>query len=132
MLKSIFDFDAIKKYLQSHKDVKVLFDGLSGVTGPYGKAIFVKELGLGEDSVQGCTPSPDFNGGHPDPNLTYAHDLVERVEREKIAFGAASDGDGDRNMWVVQYRRQRKDHKLTSVFSTGSTVLAPLSLLPTL
>ncbi|KAK9900811.1 putative phosphoglucomutase [Cystobasidium minutum MCA 4210] len=98
LLKEIFDFDAIKKYLQSHKDVKVLFDGLSGVTGPYGKAIFVKELGLGENSVQGCTPSPDFAGGHPDPNLTYAHDLVERVEKEKIAFGAASDGDGDRNM----------------------------------
>jgi len=99
LLKSIFDFDLIKEYLQAHKeDVKVLFDGLSGVTGPYGRAIFVEELQLGEQSIQGCTPSPDFAGGHPDPNLTYAHDLVERVEREKIAFGAASDGDGDRNM----------------------------------
>ena len=102
LLKSIFDFDLIKKYLQAHKeDVKVLFDGLSGVTGPYGRAIFVEELQLGEQSIQGCTPSPDFAGGHPDPNLTYAHDLVERVEREKIAFGAASDGDGDRNMWAI-------------------------------
>jgi len=99
LLKSIFDFDQIKAYLQAHKsDVKVLFDGMNGVTGPYGTAIFVKELGLGEQSVQNCTPSPDFGGGHPDPNLTYAHDLVERVEKEKIAFGAASDGDGDRNM----------------------------------
>ena len=100
LLKEIFDFKAIKAYLQSHKDVKVLFDGLNGVTGPYGRAIFVEELGLGDDSIQGCVPSPDFGGGHPDPNLTYAHDLVERVEREKIAFGAASDGDGDRNMSV--------------------------------
>jgi phosphoglucomutase len=41
---------------------------------------------------------PDFGGSHPDPNLTYAHDLVERVERDNIPFGAASDGDGDRNM----------------------------------
>lgn len=99
LLKGIFDFPAIKTYLQSHKsDVKVLFDGMHGVTGPYGHAIFVEELGLGEGSVQNCKPSPDFGGGHPDPNLTYAHDLVERVEKEKIAFGAASDGDGDRNM----------------------------------
>ncbi|KAL2157407.1 hypothetical protein VTH06DRAFT_6099 [Thermothelomyces fergusii] len=98
MLKDIFDFDLIKKFFASHPDFKVLFDGLSGVTGPYGKAIFEKELGLGPESTQNCEPSPDFNGGHPDPNLTYAHDLVEVVERKKIPFGAASDGDGDRNM----------------------------------
>ncbi len=98
MLKEIFDFSLIKKFFASHSDFKVLFDGLSGVTGPYGKAIFEEELGLGPDSVQNCIPSPDFNGGHPDPNLTYAHSLVEVVEKNKIPFGAASDGDGDRNM----------------------------------
>jgi phosphoglucomutase len=98
MLKDIFDFDLIKKFFATHTDFKVLFDGLSGVTGPYGKAIFEQELGLGPDSVQNCDPSPDFNGGHPDPNLTYAHNLVEAVEKKKIPFGAASDGDGDRNM----------------------------------
>ncbi|KAK4239434.1 hypothetical protein C8A03DRAFT_42913 [Achaetomium macrosporum] len=98
MLKDIFDFDLIKKFFATHTDFKVLFDGLSGVTGPYGKAIFEKELGLGPESTQNCEPSPDFNGGHPDPNLTYAHDLVEVVEKKKIPFGAASDGDGDRNM----------------------------------
>jgi phosphoglucomutase len=96
LLKSIFSFDDIKAYLKT--GVPVLFDGMSGVTGPYGRAIFVEELGLPESSIMGCDPSPDFNGGHPDPNLTYAHDLVERVERDNIAFGAASDGDGDRNM----------------------------------
>lgn len=96
-LKTIFDFPKIKEYVHSD-GVSVLFDGLSGVTGPYGKAIFVEELGLPASSCQGCEPSPDFNGGHPDPNLTYAHDLVERVDKEKIIFGAASDGDGDRNM----------------------------------
>jgi phosphoglucomutase len=98
MLRDIFDFDLIKKFFATHSDFKVLFDGMSGVTGPYGKAIFEKELGLGPESTQNCEPSPDFNGGHPDPNLTYAHELVEVVEKKQIPFGAASDGDGDRNM----------------------------------
>ncbi|KAH8808179.1 phosphoglucomutase [Xylogone sp. PMI_703] len=98
MLKDIFDFPLIKNFLQKNKTFRVLFDALSGVTGPYGKAIFEKELGLPSNSTQNCDPSPDFNGGHPDPNLTYAHSLVEAVDKEKIHFGAASDGDGDRNM----------------------------------
>jgi phosphoglucomutase len=98
LLKSIFDFPAIKTYVQGSPDVSVLFDGLSGVTGPYARQIFLNELGLAPDSIQNCDPSPDFNGGHPDPNLTYAHTLVEEVEKRNITFGAASDGDGDRNM----------------------------------
>ena len=97
MLKDIFDFDLIKKFFAKNRDFKVLFDALSGVTGPYGKAIFEHELGL-KNSTQNCIPSPDFNGGHPDPNLTYAHSLVEKVDKDGIHFGAASDGDGDRNM----------------------------------
>jgi phosphoglucomutase len=97
MLKDIFDFDLIKKFFKSNQDFKVLFDGLHGVTGPYGKAIFETELGL-KDSTQNCIPLPDFGGGHPDPNLTYAQSLVEAVGRGNIHFGAASDGDGDRNM----------------------------------
>ena len=97
MLKDIFDFPLIKEFFASHKDFKILFDGLSGVTGPYGKAIFEHELGVA-GSCQNCDPSPDFNGGHPDPNLTYANSLVESVEAGAIPFGAASDGDGDRNM----------------------------------
>ncbi|KAL1701892.1 hypothetical protein EV121DRAFT_211177 [Schizophyllum commune] len=99
LLKSIFDFDLIKSFLLTNQDsFKVLFDGLHGVTGPYAYRILVKELGLPETSVQNCKPLPDFGGGHPDPNLTYAHSLVEAVEKNNIAFGAASDGDGDRNM----------------------------------
>ncbi|CAG8979902.1 hypothetical protein HYALB_00011266 [Hymenoscyphus albidus] len=98
MLKDIFDFPLIKKFFQNHTDFKVLFDALSGVTGPYGTAIFEKEFGLPSSSTQNCVPSPDFNGGHPDPNLTYAHSLVEAVDKGNIHFGAASDGDGDRNM----------------------------------
>ncbi|XP_006461844.1 phosphoglucomutase [Agaricus bisporus var. bisporus H97] len=99
LLKEIFDFSLIKSFLQQHKnDFKVLFDGLHGVTGPYARAIFVETLGLAESSIQNCVPLPDFGGGHPDPNLTYAHSLVEAVEEGNIQFGAASDGDGDRNM----------------------------------
>ncbi|KAF2453279.1 phosphoglucomutase-like protein [Lineolata rhizophorae] len=97
MLKSIFDFDLIKSFLSQHSDFKVLFDGLSGVTGPYGVAIFEKELGI-PNSTQNCVPKPDFGGHHPDPNLVYAHSLVEVVDKNGIHFGAASDGDGDRNM----------------------------------
>ena len=98
MLKDIFDFPLIKSFLESHSDFKVLFDALNGVTGPYGVAIFEEELGLPSSSTQNCIPSPDFGGGHPDPNLVYAHSLVEAVDKNAIHFGAASDGDGDRNM----------------------------------
>ncbi|KAF7356493.1 putative PGM2-phosphoglucomutase [Mycena venus] len=99
LLESIFDFPLIKSFLSSHSnDFRVLFDGLHGVTGPYAQALFVDVLGLPKSSVQNCVPLPDFGGGHPDPNLTYAHTLVDAVEKDGIEFGAASDGDGDRNM----------------------------------
>ncbi|KAJ6518916.1 phosphoglucomutase [Mycena sanguinolenta] len=99
LLESIFDFPLIKSFLSSHSnDYRVLFDGLHGVTGPYAQALFVDVLGLPKSSVQNCVPLPDFGGGHPDPNLTYAHTLVDAVEKDGIEFGAASDGDGDRNM----------------------------------
>jgi len=97
MLKDIFDFDLIKKFLKDHSDFKILFDGLSGVTGNYGVDIFEKELGQ-KGSTQNCVPKPDFGGHHPDPNLVYAHSLVEAVDKNGVHFGAASDGDGDRNM----------------------------------
>ncbi|KAG0345773.1 Phosphoglucomutase-2 [Podila humilis] len=100
LLKDIFDFDLIRSFFAKNPEFTVLFDGMHGVTGPYGQRIFVQELGLPQKSVMNCTPLPDFGGGHPDPNLTYAHELVERVEKENINFGAASDGDGDRNMII--------------------------------
>lgn len=98
LLEGIFDFTLIKSFLQSTPDFRVLFDGLNGVTGPYARAILVETLKLPESSIQNCIPLPDFGGGHPDPNLTYAHTLVEAVEKNNVQFGAASDGDGDRNM----------------------------------
>mmetsp|Transcript_4184 Transcript_4184/g.4101 ORF Transcript_4184/g.4101 Transcript_4184/m.4101 type:complete len:560 (-) Transcript_4184:4281-5960(-) len=101
MLKDTFDFNAIKKFLTEATEkqgFKLLFDAMNGVTAPYGQKIFVDELGLPSSSVQNCKSLPDFGGLHPDPNLTYAKGLVDRVDKENIAFGAASDGDGDRNM----------------------------------
>lgn len=101
MLKEIFDFPYIKSFIADagkKQNFKVLFDAMNGVTGIYGHRIFVEELGLPEESIQNCTPLPDFGGLHPDPNLTHAKLLVEKVDRENISFGAASDGDGDRNM----------------------------------
>ena len=99
LLESIFDFPLIKKFLHEHlSDFRVLFDGLHGVSGPYARALLVDSFGLPESSIQNCIPLPDFGGGHPDPNLTYAHTLVDAVEKNGIEFGAASDGDADRNM----------------------------------
>lgn len=98
MIKDIFDLELIKDFLKSNPDFKVLFDGLNGVTGSYAQAIFLGELGLDKSSIQNCTPLPDFGGLHPDPNLTYAKTLVDAVDSGSIPFGAASDGDGDRNM----------------------------------
>lgn len=100
LIKEIFDFDLIKSFLAKSSELgfQLLFDALNGITGPYGRKIFVEELGLPESSIQNSVPKPDFGGLHPDPNLTYAHTLVSKVDANNIAFGAASDGDGDRNM----------------------------------
>ena len=97
LMTSMFDFSAIKKLIIG--GFKLKFDGMHAVTGPYAKEILVKRLGLPITSLMNCEVSETFGGGHPDPNLTYAHDLVEILyKNEAPDFGAASDGDGDRNM----------------------------------
>lgn len=98
VLKEVFDFDMLKAFV-SRPDFSMVFDAMHAVTGPYAKAIFVNELGAKPESIHNGVPLPDFGKGHPDPNLTYAHDLVELQWSDKAAMlGAASDGDGDRNM----------------------------------
>ena len=78
-------------------------DSMHAVTGPYAHAIFEKRLGAATGTVVNGVPLEDFGGGHPDPNLVYAHDLVEIMFGENAPdFGAASDGDGDRNMILGQ------------------------------
>lgn len=97
LMQSLFDFNAIRALLKSGFRMK--FDGMHAVTGPYAKEIFINRLGAPADSIMNCEPLEDFGGGHPDPNLTYAHDLVEIMYSDNAPdFGAASDGDGDRNM----------------------------------
>lgn len=97
LMESLFDFAAIRQLLASGFRMK--FDAMHAVTGPYASEIFVKRLGAPADSVMNAIPLPDFGDGHPDPNLTYAHDLVELLYGDDAPdFGAASDGDGDRNM----------------------------------
>jgi phosphoglucomutase len=97
LMQSMFDFAAIQRWLADGH--RMQFDAMHAVTGPYAKEIFVNRLGAPASSLMNCEVSENFGGGHPDPNLTYAEDLV------KIAYGtqapdfsAASDGDGDRNM----------------------------------
>ncbi|XP_008221437.1 PREDICTED: phosphoglucomutase, cytoplasmic [Prunus mume] len=104
LMKSIFDFEFIRKLLSSPK-FTFCYDALHGVAGAYAKRIFVEELGAKESSLLNCVPKEDFGGGHPDPNLTYAKELVARMglgksttQDEPPEFGAAADGDADRNM----------------------------------
>ncbi len=98
LMQEIFDFTEIKKLLASGFSMQ--FDAMHAVTGPYAQEIFVKRLGASASSLMNCVPSEDFGGGHPDPNLTYAEDLVKIMfaGEKALDFGAASDGDGDRNM----------------------------------
>ncbi len=97
LMESLFDFSAIRKMLSGGFRIK--FDAMHAVTGPYAREILVNRLGALSDSVMNAIPLPDFGKGHPDPNLTYAHELVEILYGDDAPdFGAASDGDGDRNM----------------------------------
>ena len=98
LMGELFDFDRIKTLLAS-TDFRLCFDGMHAVTGPYAEEILVNRLGAPASALQNCVPLEDFGGGHPDPNLVYAHDLVDVLFAEDAPdFGAASDGDGDRNM----------------------------------
>ena len=98
LMSTLFDFAAIIK-LFSGGEFKMCFDAMHAVTGPYAKAIIEDTLGAAPGTVINGVPLPDFGGGHPDPNLVHAHELVEQLKAGGgVRFGAASDGDGDRNM----------------------------------
>ena len=101
LLESLFDFKAIGNLL-ARPEFRMRFDAMHAVTGPYAKEILEKRLGAPAGTVVNGTPLPDFGGGHPDPNPVYAADLVTAMADPKLglSFGAASDGDGDRNMIV--------------------------------
>ena len=98
LMESLFDFDAIKE-LVTNPRFQLRFDAMHAVTGPYAREILVNRLGAPEITLMNAEPKEDFGGEHPDPNLVHAKDLVDLLNGdEMIAFGAASDGDGDRNM----------------------------------
>ena len=109
-LKECFDFDSLAKF-GKHPSFSILFDGMHGAGGPFAQRVLIEELGLPESSLMRCDPRPDFGGCHPDPNLTYASELVAKMglspdgsaDRTANAaslptLGAANDGDGDRNL----------------------------------
>ena len=98
LMEELFDFERIRQLFKSGFSMR--YDGMNAVTGPYAKFILEDRLGASYGTVLNGVPLADFGGGHPDPNLTYAKDLVEAMYSLRGApdFGAASDGDGDRNM----------------------------------
>jgi len=98
LMETLFDFPKIRE-LVAKPEFTLCFDAMSAVTGPYATEILENRLGVSADSVIRKTPLEDFGGGHPDPNLAHAEELVERMfSASAVSFGAASDGDGDRNM----------------------------------
>ena len=101
LLESLFDFERIAGLL-ARPDFRMRFDAMHAVTGPYAHAILEQRLGAPPGTVVNGIPLPDFAGGHPDPNPVWAADLVAALADPSsgLSFGAASDGDGDRNMIV--------------------------------
>ncbi|SUZ30874.1 Phosphoglucomutase [Roseibaca ekhonensis] len=99
LMEQLFDFDAIRALMTSGFTLR--FDAMHAITGPYAREILVNRLGAPESAVMNATPLPDFGGGHPDPNPVWAHELMGLMMGDDAPdFGAASDGDGDRNMIV--------------------------------
>ena len=108
LLETVFDFPKLRAFV-SRPNFTLAYDALNGVAGPYGRRILVDRLGAPAASLHHCEPLPDFGGLHPDPNLTYAEELVARMGLRPDGtllpdaldvpdFGAAQDGDADRNM----------------------------------
>jgi len=103
LMQELFDFSKIKSLFTSGL-LTMCFDAMHAVTGPYAKEIFEKRLSANVNALINAIPKEDFGGAHPDPNLAHAKDLVARLNTGQNApmFGAASDGDGDRNMIIGQ------------------------------
>ncbi|SFM37774.1 phosphoglucomutase [Ectothiorhodospira mobilis] len=98
LMQSLFDFDRMRALFTEGR-FSMRFDAMQAVTGPYARRILEEMLGAPKGTVVRADPLPDFGGGHPDPNLVHAQDLVQAMAApDGPDFGAASDGDGDRNM----------------------------------
>lgn len=102
LMESLFDFTAIRAMIAG--GFTLAFDSMSAVTGPYAVEIFERRLGAPAGTVMNATPLPDFGHHHPDPNLVHAKDLYDRMMAPDAPdFGAASDGDGDRNLIIGRH-----------------------------
>ena len=102
LMESLFDFAAIRAMIAS--GFTLAFDSMSAVTGPYATEIFERRLGAPSGTVMNGTPLPDFGHHHPDPNLVHAKNLYDRLmAADAPDFGAASDGDGDRNLIIGRH-----------------------------
>ncbi len=100
LMETLFDFPAIRA-----AGLTMAFDAMSAITGPYATEILEKRLGFAASTVRNGTPLEDFGGHHPDPNLVHAHELYETMmAADAPDFGAASDGDGDRNLIIGRHR----------------------------
>ncbi|PPJ45557.1 alpha-D-glucose phosphate-specific phosphoglucomutase [Rhizobium sp. KAs_5_22] len=100
LMEELFDFGAIRNLFGL--GFRMVFDAMSAVTGPYAKEIIEARLGAPAGTVRNFIPLPDFGGHHPDPNLVHAKELYDEMMAAEGApdFGAASDGDGDRNLVI--------------------------------
>ncbi len=99
LMEELFDFGAIRNMISL--GFRIAFDAMSAVTGPYAKEILENRLGAPNGSVRNFMPLPDFGGHHPDPNLVHAKELYDEMMGDDAPdFGAASDGDGDRNLII--------------------------------
>ena len=99
LMEELFDFGAIRNMISL--GFRIAFDAMSAVTGPYAKEILENRLGAPNGSVHNFMPLPDFGGHHPDPNLVHAKELYDEMMGDDAPdFGAASDGDGDRNLII--------------------------------
>ncbi len=99
LMRELFDFPALRAAFAS--GLRLAFDAMHAVTGPYAHAIFERELGAAPGTVRNGTPLPDFGGHHPDPNLVHAKELLDlMMGPDAPDLGAASDGDGDRNLII--------------------------------
>jgi phosphoglucomutase len=115
LMEQLFDFDAIRKLIAG--GFRIRFDAMHAVTGPYAHQILERCLGAPAGTVVNGTPLPDFGGHHPDPNMVHAHELFARMfGADAPDFGAASDGDGDRNLILGR-----------NIFVTPSDSLAALA-----
>ena len=122
LMQELFDFDSIRELIRN--DFPLAFDAMHAVTGPYAIRLFEGLLGAKQGSVRNGVPLEDFGKGHPDPNLTYAHDLAELLlEGDGYRFGAACDGDGDRNMILGHHCFVNPSDSLAVL--TANATLAP-------